>query len=98
MTTELYPVTVTLPAHLKNQSPLEVIIRPLDDMERKLFDPKEFKGQLQLHLRIEEIATLYQERREEMRSLLLPHCDDSDDWRRKLEQHGIEVVMPSRRN
>ena len=58
-------VTITLPAHLRNQSQLEVIIRPLDDTERKSFDPKEFKGQLQLHLRIEEIATLCQELREE---------------------------------
>jgi hypothetical protein len=58
-------VTVTLPTHLKNQSKLEVIIRPLDDTERKPFDPKEFKGQFQLHLRIEEIATLCQELREE---------------------------------
>ena len=38
-------VTITLPAHLRNQSQLEVIIRPLDDTERKSFDPKEFKGQ-----------------------------------------------------
>ena len=66
-------VTITLPAHLRNQSQLEVIIRPLDDTERKSFDPKEFKGQFQPHLRIEEIATLCQELREEMRSLLLPH-------------------------
>ena len=58
-------VTVTLPAHLKDQSKLEVIIRPLDDAERKPFDPKAFKGQLQLRLRTEEIATLCQELREE---------------------------------